>query len=301
MKNPPPNAAPPPAAKREGSSEEEHLHPMSTSNSKDSGYSSGGGPSSFPTETVQAPFLGGRSVSDQTSRRTEATQKGSPSLTNVPTGLYFGSVDAIPATGPLVSPNTSSGLGFNHGIAQSMQPQYLTRHSDVPPYARGGASGIGKGRPMRRHGRTSSSLSSSYTRSSVRGGGADDEDEDEDDAMDEDNVGYLSPVSPTYGSATSGVGISGFGRLALSPDPSYGAGGGFGSSVDVVRIDNNATIGKRSGRGRVDELDFDVLYERDEIDGDGDGEDTVDEDGSAPADDREHAGGGAGMEIDMDL
>ncbi|KAG8881763.1 hypothetical protein FRB97_009172 [Tulasnella sp. 331] len=297
VKNPPPNAAPPPAMKREGSSEEENLHPMSTSNSKDSGYSSGGGPSSLPAETAQAPFLNGRSVSDQTSRRTEATQKGSPA----PAGLYFGSVDAIP-TNPILSQNMSLGYGFNHSIAQSMQPQYLSNHSDVPPYARGGTSGIGKARSMRRHGRTSSSLSSSYTRSSIRGGGADDEDEDDDDdAMDEDNVGYLSPVSPVYGSATSGVGLSGFGGLALSPDPNYG-GTAFGSSgISALHADKHATIGRRSGRGRGDDVDFDVLYERDEVDGDGDGEGTVDDDGSSPAEDREHTGGGAGMEIDMDL
>lgn len=279
---PPPNAMPP--IKRESSSEED----PSTSRSKDSGYSSGqnGGDgiehtaSSLPPSMDSgAPLITGRSISDQTPGRSQTEES-----TNA-TGYYYGSVGAIPtpATTILSPPGLNGGpSGYTYGkySAKSLQPHYLMSSSsphDAPPYA--------KGRP---HRRTSSSVSSSYTRSSVRGG---DDEDDEDDAMDED-VGYLSPVSPGYSSSGGGGGF-GFGALALSPNLSGSTT--FGS---MVNTDKHATI--RGRGGRLDDLDFHVLYERDEGDGDAeeeDGEETVDEDSA----DDNHAGGGAGMEIDMDL
>lgn len=244
-----------------------------------------------------------RSVSDQTAQRSAAPISPTPGNASTDTsgggGFYYGSVDAIPtATAPMhaLSPNPNVSASHRvHSVAQSLQPQYLSHHPhDIPPYARGGSKGRATSTGVRRrHGRTSSSLSSSYTRSSVRGGADDEDEDDEDDGM--DDVGYLSPVSPVYGSATSGIGLN-LQNLALSPNLDALHVGAIG-----MEKGSQATIRRRRVVARDDDLDFDVLYERDEAAGDGDGEeadDTVDEEST---DDRNHQTADVGMEIDMDL
>lgn len=111
------------------------------------------------------------------------------------TGLYYGSVGALPSqhspslSAAATSPNPN---GFT---SQSFQSPYAV--SQAPPHARTTSGPMFNGhRSGHRHTRTSSSISSSYTRSSIRGG----LDEDDDEMADDDDVGYLDKSS-LYGSS----------------------------------------------------------------------------------------------------
>jgi len=170
--------------------------------------------------TLTKPVTAAAPADDKSTTSGEGAAKDPSSFSQ--SGFYYGSIGAIPT-------QLSSSFAHKPAGPLSFQPQYM---NNAPPYAR--RSGHHRG-----HTRTSS-LSSSYTRSSVRGGA------DEDDEDDLDDIGYLDKGS-LYGSLTS----------MSSPSVAAPYHGKKGRNV--------------SGSG--EDYEFDVLDERDERED----EDTVDE------------------------
>ncbi|KAG8949798.1 hypothetical protein FRC03_000264 [Tulasnella sp. 419] len=271
----------PPAAastnyKKDDSSEEETF---SSSGSRDSGYGSapGMGPSSssLPAQAglafgAKSPVISNIAGGAYGALQAEKNPGSQPMVSgSVPgAGFYFGSMGAMPL-------NSVNGWGQQqHSLPNSPVVGSTSAFGSGPGW---GAMSAGSNRRLSRppgsyrHTRTSSSLSSSYTRSSLRGGVDDDDEEDEEDEFGEVETGYMVSAKPPYQLAN--MSLNG-GTAPMRR--------GFSDPQQHLHSKN---------RGMDEEMEM-ALDEEDEENGD----DTADEES-------EDAGGhnGAGMELDMDL